>query len=57
MIRETLLSVALAWTPPTAPRGHAPEPRHEYDARITTQVDAALSRARAWVTLKRRLGG
>lgn len=43
MVRELLLTVVLGWTPPTTPRGHAPEPRPVYESRIATQVDAAWS--------------
>lgn len=43
MIRATLLSIALAWTQPTPPKGHAQEPRAEYERRVTTVIDAALS--------------
>lgn len=46
MIRTALLSIALAWTQPTPPKGHAQEPRADYEHRVTTQVDAALSLTR-----------
>lgn len=43
MIRETLLSIVLAWQQPTVPKGYAQEPRPDYERRASIIVDAAVS--------------